>query len=91
MIRGDMDGLRLTEDGLKQENQKIKNRVVIFGIVSIVVMLVTTYLQVTYLKNFFRFVLHGVPRPSKENMEFVVNEIERIGSFWGKRLKMMSN
>lgn len=32
------------------------------------------------LKNFFRFVLHGVPRPSKENMEFVVNEIERIGN-----------
>ena len=55
MIRGDMDGLRLTEDGLKQENQKIKNRVVIFGIVSIIVMLVTTYLQVTYLKNFFRY------------------------------------
>ena len=32
------------------------------------------------IKNFFRFVLHGVPRPSKENMEFVVNEIERIGN-----------
>ena len=32
------------------------------------------------LKNFFRFVLHGVPRPTKENMEFVVNEIERIGN-----------
>merc|ERR1711892_230432 len=31
------------------------------------------------LKNFFRMVIHGVPRPSKENMEFVVNEIERIG------------
>jgi len=31
------------------------------------------------LKNFFRMVIHGVPRPNKENMEFVVNEIERIG------------
>ena len=31
------------------------------------------------LKNFFRMVIHGVPRPSKENMKFVVDEIERIG------------
>ena len=55
MVRDDMEGLRYTEEGLKAENEKIKNRVVIFGIVSIVVMLVTTYLQVTYLKNFFRY------------------------------------
>ena len=50
-----MDGLRITEDQLKNENQKIKNRVVIYGVVSIVVMLASTYLQVTYLKNFFRY------------------------------------
>jgi len=31
------------------------------------------------LKNFFRMVIHGVPRPTKEHMEFVLNEIERIG------------
>jgi len=31
------------------------------------------------IKNFFRMVIHGVPRPSKENMDFVINEIERIG------------
>lgn len=32
------------------------------------------------LKNFFRMVIHGVPKPTRENMEFVVNEIERIGN-----------
>ena len=30
-------------------------------------------------KNFFRLVIHGVPRPSKEHMEFIADEIERIG------------
>ena len=49
-----MKELTLTEEKLKQENGKIKNRVVIFGIISVVVMLLSTYLQVTYLKNFFR-------------------------------------
>merc|ERR1712062_594469 len=28
------------------------------------------------LRNFFRMVIHGVPKPTKENMEFVVSEIE---------------
>ena len=55
MVRAEMDDLRNTEELLKAENTKIKNRVVIFGIVSIIVMLVSTYLQVTYLKNFFRY------------------------------------
>ena len=32
------------------------------------------------LRNFFRMVIHGVPKPTKENMEFVVSEIERIGN-----------
>jgi hypothetical protein len=31
------------------------------------------------LKNFFRMAIHGVPRPTKKNMEFVVDEIGRIG------------
>merc|ERR1719228_1011762 len=31
------------------------------------------------LKNFFRMVIHGVPRPNTEQMDHVVNEIERIG------------
>lgn len=31
------------------------------------------------LKNFFRMVIHGVPRPTEEHMTFIVDEIERIG------------
>ena len=31
------------------------------------------------LKNFFRMVIHGVPRPTVEHMTFIVDEIERIG------------
>lgn len=31
------------------------------------------------LRNFFRMVLHAVPRPEKEDMEHIVNEIDRIG------------
>ena len=31
------------------------------------------------LRNFFRMVLHGTPRPTREDMRFVVEEIERIG------------
>ncbi len=45
----------LSEEGLKNENSKIKSRVITFGIISVVVMLVSTYLQITYLKNFFRY------------------------------------
>ena len=47
--------LIVSEESLKAENQKIKSRVVTFGIISIVVMIVSTYLQITYLKNFFRY------------------------------------
>jgi len=32
------------------------------------------------LANFFRMVLHAVPKPSKEDMEHIVNEIHTIGS-----------
>jgi len=32
------------------------------------------------LANFFRMVLHAVPKPSKKDMEHIVNEIHRIGS-----------
>jgi len=31
------------------------------------------------LRNFFRMVIHAVPRPTKEHMDHVVNEIERFG------------
>jgi len=54
---------------------KIKEEMIMDG------SLMIGYQPVPYknLKNFFRMVIHGVPRPTKENMEFVVNEIERIG------------
>ena len=47
--------LIVSEEGLKEENMKIKSRVVIFGVISIFVMMISTYLQITYLKNFFRY------------------------------------
>ena len=31
------------------------------------------------LKNFFRMVFHCVPEPSKEDVVFVLDEIERLG------------
>ena len=54
-LRSELTMLIVSEESLKSENQKIKSRVVIFGIVSILVMFVTTYLQIRYLKNFFRY------------------------------------
>ena len=47
--------LIVSEEGLKEENQKIKSRVVIFSVISSIVMMISTYLQITYLKNFFRY------------------------------------
>ena len=54
-LRNELSMLIVSEEGLKEENQKIKTRVVIFGIISVIVMMVSTYLQITYLKNFFRY------------------------------------
>ena len=54
-LRTEFTALVLSEESLKSENEKIKSRVVIFGVISVVVMLVSTYLQITYLKNFFRY------------------------------------
>ena len=31
------------------------------------------------LKNFFRMVFHCVPEPTNEDVNFVLNEIERLG------------
>lgn len=53
-IRNELGMLILYEETLKTENSLIKSRVVTFGIISVVVMIATTYLQITYLKNFFR-------------------------------------
>ena len=54
-LRTEFTALILSEESLKNENQKIKSRVITFGIISLVVMVVSTYLQITYLKNFFRY------------------------------------
>ena len=54
-LRAEFTSLVLSEESLKNENSKIKSRVITFGIISVLVMLVSTYLQITYLKNFFRY------------------------------------
>ena len=43
-LRNELSMLIVSEENLKSENAKIKSRVVIFGIVSVVVMLASTYL-----------------------------------------------
>ena len=43
------------EENLKEQNQKIKSRVIMFGVISVIVMGISTYLQISYLKNFFRY------------------------------------
>ena len=54
-LRNVFAGLIVYEEGLKEENQKIKGRVVMFGVVSVIVMILTTWMQIKYLKNFFRY------------------------------------
>jgi hypothetical protein len=54
-IRTELGSLVVSEESLKDENSKIKNRVVIFGLISVFVMALSTFLQVKYLKNFFRY------------------------------------
>lgn len=44
----------VSEEKLKEANTKIKGRVVILGLISVAVMGVSTYMQVTYLKTFFK-------------------------------------
>ena len=53
-IRTELGNLVIGEERLKETNSKIKFRVVVLGLISVSVMAVTTYLQVTYLKKFFR-------------------------------------
>ena len=53
-IRNDLGSLVVNEERLKDANTKIKTRVVIFGLISVAVMAASTYLQITYLKSFFR-------------------------------------
>ena len=53
-IRTELGNLVVGEERLKETNSKIKFRVVVLGFISVAVMAVTTFLQVTYLKKFFR-------------------------------------
>ncbi len=54
-LRSELSYLVQNEENLKEQNQKIKSRVIMFGVISVVVMAVSTYLQISYLKNFFRY------------------------------------
>lgn len=44
-----------SEVALSDQNDSIKSRVVVFGIISVLIMGISTFLQVKYLKNFFRY------------------------------------
>ena len=50
-----MGSLIMQEEYLKSENELIKSRVITFGVISVVIMAVSTYTQISYLKNFFRY------------------------------------
>lgn len=54
-IREDMHQLIIHEDEISGKNSSIKTRVFVFGIISIAIMSVSTFLQIKYLKNFFRY------------------------------------
>ena len=54
-IRSDMHSLIAHEDEVSGKNSSIKTRVFVFGIISIAIMSVSTFLQIKYLKNFFRY------------------------------------
>lgn len=54
-LRQELSYLVQNEESLKEQNQKIKSRVLVFGVVSVIVMAASTYLQISYLKNFFRY------------------------------------
>ena len=54
-LRSELSYLVQNEESLKEQNQKIKSRVIMFGVISVIVMAVSTFLQISYLKNFFRY------------------------------------
>lgn len=53
-IRVELGSLVVNEEKLKEQNSKIKGRVVILGLISVAVMGVSTFMQVKYLKTFFK-------------------------------------
>ena len=54
-LRSELSSLVASEIALSDQNESIKSRVLIFGIISIIVMAISTFMQVKYLKNFFRY------------------------------------
>jgi len=54
-IRKELSGLVASESQLADANDSIKSRVFVFGLISILIMGVSTFLQVRYLKTFFRY------------------------------------
>ena len=53
-LRSELSELVKSEVQLSEQNDSIKSRVMIFGVISLLVMGISTFLQVKYLKNFFR-------------------------------------
>ena len=54
LLRKELSELVASEVELSNQNESIKSRVIVFGIVSVCIMGVSTFMQVKYLKNFFR-------------------------------------
>ncbi len=54
-LRKELNYLVKNEEVLMEDNEKIKSRVFIFGAISVIVMAGSTFLQIKYLKNFFRY------------------------------------
>ena len=52
-LRTEMSALVASEVQLSNQNESIRSRVFIFGIVSVIVMAMSTFMQVRYLKTFF--------------------------------------
>ena len=53
-LRQELSSLVASEVKLSDANDSIKSRVFVFGVISVIVMGISTFLQVKYLKNFFR-------------------------------------
>ena len=53
-LRREMGDLVASEVELDAQNTRIRSRVFVFGVISVLIMGLSTYLQVNYLKNFFR-------------------------------------
>ena len=53
-LRSELSALVASEVKLSDANDSIKSRVFVFGVISVFVMGISTFLQVKYLKNFFR-------------------------------------